>query len=346
MTSPEFTYGYRIVGDPRERRRLVDWGAAFGGYAKCDHRAEVTSEGYLSAFTFNDDFRQHLEMRHTTKGYAGPCHASWLWFDIDREDDLDAATRDARRLCAATAERYRIDGDAFLIFFSGSKGFHVGVPSSLWQPEPTDDFHKRAARYAEQLAATARVVIDNGIYDRVRALRAPNSRHPKTGLFKRRLEFSELLDGTTAAITERAAQPQPFELPHAPPACAAAITDWRAAADSVQRQATAYQERRAMAAGVASLNRQTLEFIRHGATIGNRHRLAFSAAANLAEFNCPRELAHALLMEPAIDCGLPPSEARRQIDCGLSHLAGAMLSRQERVGRRRSDVKAKGRVFS
>ena len=141
----EFCYGFRIVGDCRNERRLVDWRAAFAGYAECDQRAEVNREAYLSAFTFGDEFRQHLTMRQTTKGYAGACFANWLWFDIDRESDLEAATRDARRLCAATVERYGIDGDALLIFFSGSKGFHVGLPSALWAAEPGGDFHQSSA---------------------------------------------------------------------------------------------------------------------------------------------------------------------------------------------------------
>lgn len=51
--------------------------------------------------------------------------------------------------------------------------------------------------------------------------------------------------------------------------------------------------------------------------MGDRHRLLFSAAANLAEFGCPPALAHELLTESALDSGLPPKEVRRQIDCGL-----------------------------
>ena len=79
-------------------------------------------------------------------------------------------------------------------------------------------------------------------------------------------------------------------------------------------------ERRAALAsgnGDARLNRQTLDFIRDGAATGDRHRLLFSAAANLAEFGCPTSLAHALLSEAALDSGLKPSDVRRQIDCGL-----------------------------
>ena len=69
----------------------------------------------------------------------------------------------------------------------------------------------------------------------------------------------------------------------------------------------------------ARLNRATLEFIRDGAGTGDRHRLLFSAAANLAEFGCPQSLAEALLCESALDSGLSPSEVRRQIACGLDH---------------------------
>jgi hypothetical protein len=161
------------------------------------------------------------------------------------------------------------------------------------------------------------VAIDTSIYDRVRAFRAPNSRHPKTGLHKRRIEFGELLYVTTAAILERAAEPETFELPDASPACAAAVDDWQRAIGAVREHAAAVRQRRADAS--ATLNRQTLEFIRDGASIGDRHRLLFSAAANLAEFGCPSALAHALLSEVALDCGLQPTEVRRQIDCGLSH---------------------------
>ncbi len=48
--SDNATYGYRIVGDCRNDRRLVDWPAAFTGYATCDPKADVKAEAYLSAF--------------------------------------------------------------------------------------------------------------------------------------------------------------------------------------------------------------------------------------------------------------------------------------------------------
>jgi hypothetical protein len=42
-----------------------------------------------------------------------------------------------------------------------------------------------------------------------------------------------------------------------------------------------------------------------------------SAAADLAEFGTLDDLIAALLTPPGLDTGLPPSEVRRQIACGI-----------------------------
>jgi len=316
-------YGFRIVGRTSEPRKLVDAASAFAGYAACDERAQVDREAYLSAFQFGADFRERDDgWRVDVRGYAGPSWAPWLWCDIDRDGNLEAATRDARRLAAGIAERYGLDGDELLLFFSGSKGYHVGLPTSLWRPAAAVDFHRIARRFAEDLAGRLGVTIDTGVYDRVRAFRAPNSRHAKTGLHKRRLTFEELLAMKPGAIVKLAETPEPFDLAPPPPVHPQAAADWQAAADAVEREAEAKQQRRAAATG-ATLNRQTLEFVRDGAPEGDRHRLLFSAAANLGEFGCSFDLAQALLTEAALDSGLAPKEIERQIRCGLEHHGGA-----------------------
>lgn len=159
-------FAFRIVGPTWERRRLVNAGAALAAYAACDERAAVEREAYLSAFQYGPDFRQLLTLTGSTAGFTGPCWAPWLWFDIDRAADLDAALADARRLAGFILDRYRIldDGD-LLTFYSGSKGFHVGIPTASWTPAPSPLFHLTARRFAEQLAERAGVTIDTGVYD-------------------------------------------------------------------------------------------------------------------------------------------------------------------------------------
>ncbi len=149
-SAPPRALGFRVVGDHRNERRLVDWLAAFEAHTACDPRAEVDSECYLSAFTFGDEFRNYLATNGATRGYAGPCGALWLWFDLDDASDPGRALDAARRLCAGLADRYAIDGDDLLIFFSGSKGYHVGLPLTLCgSPAPSLLFHRVARRFAE-----------------------------------------------------------------------------------------------------------------------------------------------------------------------------------------------------
>lgn len=310
--------GFRVLGPATSRRRLIDFDAAFTAYAECDPHAEVEREAYLSAFTYGDAFRRHLTETGSTRGYDGPCAAPWLWFDLDGAD-LDAVLGDARRLAMGILHHYCTLDDALLLFFSGSKGVHVGLPVT-WNPKPSVTFHRAARHFAEALAAAAGVKIDAGVYDKVRLFRAPNSRHPKTGLYKRRLTLNEMLHLDAARVRQLATAPEPFGLPVVNAAHPQAAADWHAARQAVEREAEGKAERRAaLADGAPRLNRATVDFLRDGANQGDRHRLLFSAAANLAEFGCPPALAHALLTESALDTGLPPADVRRQIECGLKH---------------------------
>jgi hypothetical protein len=246
-----------------------------------------------------------------------------VWFDVDRPDDLDAALHDTRRLAAVILQRYpAMDDDDLLLFFSGSKGFHVGLPIT-WNPEPSTVFHRVARHFAEGLATLAGVRIDTSVYDRVRLFRAPNSRHAKTGLHKRRLTLHELMHLPADRVRQLASEPTPFVLPAVPAADPQAVRDWQAAEAAVAGETEMKAQRSAAVTnGAARLNRLTMDFLRDGAAPGTRALRLFSAAANLGEFGCPPALAHALLTEPALNSGLSPNEVKRQIECGLNHVDG------------------------
>ena len=311
-------FGFRIAGTLWNDRRLVNWLSAFQAYCDCDEKSEYNTEGYLSAFTFGKPFRDHLQANRSTRGYTGESFALWLWFDIDREDDFELATSDARRLASTMANRYGIE-DELLVFFSGSKGYHLGLPTSLWGPRPGVEFHEQAKAMAEFIAEQAGVGIDASVYDRVRAFRAPNSKHPKTGLHKRRFTLNELLHLEPSRIRHLGSEPQAFDVSSMPSTCKNAIEDWQRSLDKHNTKIQAIETRRATATSSNALNRSTLEFIREGATAGERAKALFQAAANLAELGCSLDLASALLTEPALDSGLTPNETRRQIESGIKH---------------------------
>jgi hypothetical protein len=299
---------------------LVDASAALAGYASCDDRAEIDRESYLSAFQYDEGFRHYLSETRSTAGFNGTCWARWIWIDIDAENDVDRGRREAAQLVTVICAQYGCASSDLLVLFSGAKGFHVGIPTTLWKPTPSTDFHKVTRCYVATLAETASINIDLGVYDKVRAFRAPNSRHPKTGLHKRFLPFEELSGLCAEEIRELAREPAQFQIPSPSGTNSQAIADWQTAIATVNnKEVEATAARRFESNNPRSLNRETLEFICHGATPGERAHRLFSAAANLGEFGCEFDLAWAILREAALDSGLPPHEARRQVECGLKY---------------------------
>jgi hypothetical protein len=321
MDTSRCRLGFAIRGTVKDKRHVVKHAAVFTGYATLAAWVDPFREAYLSAFTFSSEFQGHvLKMNGSTKGYAGRCGASVIWWDIDRRDDLERALRDARRLAANILDEFCfLDEDDLFLFYSGSKGFHVGFPA-VWNIAPSTTCHRTVRRFAETIADRAGVTIDTSVYDKLRPFRLPNSQHPSTGRFKRRLTYEELMHMSIDRILELAAEPAPFDMPTPIPQLADLTrlnALWSDAAGSVEQVRAEAADR--LAGGSARLNRATFEFLRDGAAEGERAIRLFQAAANFAEFENVGELASYLLTEVGLDCGLSPSEVRKQINDGLRH---------------------------
>jgi hypothetical protein len=106
MATDTRALGFRVRGPLYERRQLVEHAAAFRGYCALHEGINPAEEAYLSAFCYPPAFRRHLASTGSTRGYAGPCAAPVVWWDIDREGDLDRALADARRLASYTLDQF------------------------------------------------------------------------------------------------------------------------------------------------------------------------------------------------------------------------------------------------
>jgi hypothetical protein len=316
MTATPF--GFRVLGDLSGPRRLIDYWRAYSAYCRADPGAQPEIPAYLSAFVYGGDFRCHLATTGSTRDFGGSVGVPAVHWDIDREDNLKAALHDSRRLAAFLEDHYRLDSNALLVGFSGSKGFHIELPIG-WQVEPNPWANLVCRRFAEAVAARIGITIDTGVYDKVRAFRIWNSRHPKSGLYKIKIDTEDLLHGSVQWILGQATEPIPFE-PLAPSACPAAEADWRLAEKAV-RAGAAERRARTTRATNARITRATWEVFTNpiAVEVGTRHARLFQAAANLAEFGTIEELITGLLTEPGLDTGLPPREVARQIECGIQH---------------------------
>lgn len=321
-------YCFRVLGSRNAKRRPVDATAAWSAYASCNPQCELEKESFLSLW-YCEDFRRHLSECGTPKQFNGICWSPWLWFDIDR-GDLQQAHVDTLKLCRWLGEEVATE-----LYFTGSKGFNVGIPTphSL---EPSVFFNDVLEAAALRIAKKSKCgEIDPAVYVKVQPFRAPNSRHPKSGLYKRRLSWQEITTLTIDQIKELAKSPVPFvwELPRHPlPGVLCEL--WVDAENEVlaaRRQKSRskppgcpqiksnikpHHTQPPQEAGAQRLNQSTMDFIREGCEPGERHRRLYSAAANISEFGCSHEFTYALLSEIAFDCGLSPKDTRRAIENG------------------------------
>lgn len=324
MSATTHPHGFRIVGPCTGDRRRVHAPTAFAAYCRCDAKAGVDREAYLAAFQFADDFAEHLARTGSPAGFTGSTWAPFVWCDVDRDEAAGGVARalaDTRQLVDTLDERFGVPRDVLVPFVSGGKGMHLGIPTALWSPTASPDFHAVARQFVETVATAAGVAVDAGVFDRVRAFRAPNSRHPKTGLHKRFVPV-EILDTVTVdGVLEMARMPEPFDVPSTDGVESAdmLVAVWDAAGRAVADKAAAVEQQRLEVASgnrAARVNKLTRAVLNGEVVEGDRHRLIFSAAANLAELGCPLSAVCALLTEPALDTGLPPKDVARQIECG------------------------------
>ena len=323
MTAPPFNVGAFVWGAPPSPRDLKPHSElltayADGGMAEKGEAGE--REAYLSHFAFGAEMRSHYAAnRNSVAGFVGPCWCRWLVLDIDRVDLADALA-DARRLVTFLHDRYpEAEGDV-PVFFSGGKGFHVLVELAH-NPPPAVGFQRTARTLAEALAARAGVRIDTSVYDIAHIIRLPNTKHPRTGLFKRRIDADTLFRLDINGIREHARHAAGDGIPAVRTCPKQLSADWY---DAGQVTARATETRDARRGGSARTPderapRYFLELVRFGVGEGERHQKLFQCAAWLTEQGAPPSLVAALLAEPGCDVGLTPKDVNRQIQCGIEH---------------------------
>lgn len=318
MTAHRHHVGAYVWGAPTEPRALVrhdDLLSAYADGVMADR--DEDREAYLSHYVYGAEMVTHYAAhRHSVAGYVGPCWARWLVLDIDRADPIGALA-DARRLVAAIRNRYGTEDVP--VWFSGAKGYHVAL-ELLHAPPPSVDFPRVARSLAEAIARAARVTIDTAIYDAAHIIRLPNTRHPRTGLFKRRIDADALFALDADGIRRHAAHPAGDGIPTAGAPSAQLAADWRdAERDAARATVTRAAARRDAGPADARAPRYLVDMLRFGVREGERHATLFRCSAWLAEQGAPPSLVAALLTESGCDSGLSPADVSRQIACGIAH---------------------------
>lgn len=327
----EFNLGFMCTDRIDTPRSLVAWHEHFEAmatYTASDLHGRVV---FGSTYAFTDALRDHIAANDrvaaasggtrpmgSMAGFSGAAFSPLITFDIDGHDPNGGSSAAvAQQATVRLADRLMQLGapaDLLLVFFSGSKGFHVQFPSSLAAAEPASLFATTAGCFCEAVAGPCGVMIDSAMYRTLQPLRSPNSRNEKSMLFKVRLSIEELKSKPIEEIKALAEAPRPFAPPsliHEPIPGLAAL--WRQA---VSRAVAGTKHRAAPSDGDgdARVFRATWDFLLNGAEEGSRATELFKAAANLMDFASTEDLVRALLNRPAVLSGLSPQEAATHID--------------------------------
>ncbi len=159
--------------------------------------------------------------RFANKEREGEIYAPHVYLDFDDPalNSPDSAAEVWKRLrrdflyaCGILDTYYGIKRDLLMVYFSGCKGLSVLISSAAFGLEPAEDVNRTVGLIAKDIASCIPhyniASLDLKIYDRSRLWRLANSRHEKTGLYKVRLQFQEIMSMDIGEIRQIASSPR------------------------------------------------------------------------------------------------------------------------------------------
>lgn len=163
-------------------------------------------KAFISLFGYGPEIVDWVKMNGSVEGFSGSFHLQTFYFDIDNED-LNKSLKDTQRLVKLLYKNYGVHPDDLLIYFSGNKGFHVGLPQKLFGGfDANPNLPSQIKNLAKELVQD-KVDIDFSIYKPNLIFRLPHSKHSKSGKFKVPISINELAD--LDEILEIAEYPRP-----------------------------------------------------------------------------------------------------------------------------------------
>jgi len=172
---------------------------------------------YTSMFLFDEDIITHIEnlqalgQKSSVTGYVGKCFMNFLWIDIDTDDDDDSdLEKNVKRTIVEVKKvidnmilKYNMDENNFKIYFSGKKGFHIGIPAHLFGAEnySSEMLPTICKVLAKEMCEGSRM-LDTVIYNTTRIFRTPHSRHQTTGFYKVQVSYDTIANLASDKIIE------------------------------------------------------------------------------------------------------------------------------------------------
>ena len=151
-----------------------------------------------------------------------------FFMDFDSEEDVALAKEDLLYAVWFLHLKlgFALPMEAFHIYFSGKKGFHLIIPAQYMGYQPSkqlDEYFKWIANEINYRSPNK--TLDLGIYERRRLFRLENSIHQGSGLYKIPLHYDEVVNLSVEELEELAKNPRSIIYPE-PQTSKQALKEW------------------------------------------------------------------------------------------------------------------------
>ena len=169
-------------------------------------------EAYAHIMRYPESIKKHFNKGGKVRDYYSTRYSQHFPIDIDFIKDLNQAKDMIVQFMEWLSLEHEVDPRAIEIYFSGLKGFHILIPSKLFQITPNGSLESKFKQLATLLFQGHPIqdsdAIDFKIYSRNRLLRLPNSVHPTSSLYKIPLTWKELNSLSILEIKRLAQSPR------------------------------------------------------------------------------------------------------------------------------------------
>lgn len=233
---------------------------------------------YATVFSYNTENQNNSDL-------FGPLYLD-LDLDIKSESDYLILKKDLVSIVTYLEQNYGIPNNYIKFYFTGKKGFHLLIPSQVFDIKPDKNLNTYYKEIAKELnLATMTNLIDTKIYDKKRLLRLPNSINGKTGLYKVPITYSQILSFSFEDIKEYATSPKPNVVVTVE-ACEKAINRFKQIKDTIEKPKVNQNRKPIEIIDINEIDNLPdciVNILKNGAVEGNRNNTTIILASALMQ---------------------------------------------------------------
>ena len=164
----------------------------------------------IKQYNFTDTYSTIYKYDNKNQDMANIIAPFYIDLDIeDLEKDFDKLKRDIMLLTRKLKTLFKLTDENIQYFFSGSKGFHIIIPYSIFGIKPCRDLNDKYKMLAIELKSyTITKSIDTRIYDTKRLFREVNTINTKTNLYKVPITIKNIKEFSYEELIEYAKSPK------------------------------------------------------------------------------------------------------------------------------------------